>query len=133
MIKNKFLEQLYPIKDDDWEEIVEGRIARLALKGQLGALDIFVVYLTSGSAGKAERLECIQKVDKAIKDKNSVLSIITGDFNFVEHTNDRFCASLATETGRKQTRWPKLGSSNMVCSIGKMTSIRARAPHRTPK
>ena len=69
MIKNRFLEQFDPIKDDDWEEIVEGRIARLTLKGQLGALDIFLVHLTSGSAGKAERVECIQKVDKAIKDK----------------------------------------------------------------
>lgn len=32
VIKNKFLEQFYALKDDDWEEIVEGRIARLTLK-----------------------------------------------------------------------------------------------------
>ena len=56
ILRNSFLEQFDPIEEGDWEEIVQGRIARLALKGKLGALDIFVVYLTSGSAGRADRI-----------------------------------------------------------------------------
>ena len=68
------------------------------MKGKLGALDIFVVYLASGSAGKAQRLDSIHKVGEAIKDKNNVLSIVTGDFNFVENMKDRFCNTEESHT-----------------------------------
>ena len=54
VVKKSFMDKINPIAPEDWNEIVEGRVAALRLRGPDGSLDIFVVYLQSGEDGTVE-------------------------------------------------------------------------------
>ena len=92
-VSKDFLKNFGPIDEkSDWVTIVEGRAAKLRLRGMHGALDIITIYATSGNTQEKteERLDLIWKVNCYIDDKNEVLTIISGDFNFVEKPDDRW-------------------------------------------
>ena len=96
ILKSKFLALFNPIdKDKDWEVLEKGRAAVLHLRGPKGALDIFCVYLVTGTGNlAAARQKTIRKIVAKMHPRDQVLSIMAGDFNFVEHQRDR--VTLAT-------------------------------------
>ena len=71
-----------------WVELEAGRVAVLRLSGECGELDIFCVYLDTSSS--PNRQNSIKRISKAVRPKDKVLSIIAGDFNFVEYAEDRW-------------------------------------------
>lgn len=86
-----------PSTEENWEHIENGRAAVLRLRGQSGALDIFVIYLASGDRGS--RLDTMRRVAVAMKERGAVLSVMVGDFNFVTSSRDRFNKDAASWIG----------------------------------
>ena len=101
VLKTKFLALFNPVdKDNDWEVLEEGRAAVLHLRGPHGALDIFCVYLATGSGNlAAARQRTIRKIVAKMHPRSQVLSIMAGDFNFVEQLRDRVTLSTGNWSG----------------------------------
>ena len=100
-IKKEFLKNFNPITDDNWTTVVQGRVAKLALDGPNGALDIFVAYMTSGSdqTAKLERKQQIGLIKDHMRDKSEALTVLAGDFNFVSNKDDRISKSDGNSSG----------------------------------
>ena len=84
IISNKFLAKLNPIKEEDWLEIIPGRVARLRLEGPAGNLDIYTTYLTSGNDAEAResRATAAKTMTRTIAPRKERLSLVMADFNF---------------------------------------------------
>jgi exonuclease III len=104
VVKTSFMDNFNPVAPEDWNEIVEGRVAALRLRGPDGSLDIFVVYLQSGEEGSVERAAAIRKLAASIQERKSVLSVVLGDFNYVPSKRDRISKSTGEFTGHRDER-----------------------------
>jgi len=90
------------IPNRDWVEVIPGRVAILKLRGRLGALDIICAYLPTGdSTFAAQRRSDIISMGSHIQPNTEVLTVLAGDFNFVENERDRYCTSSGNWTGLK--------------------------------
>ena len=95
-----------------WETAVndplleQGRMARLAIRGQMGALDIYVNYWRAGETAEDRDARCasIAKLARLLRPRHQVLSILGGDWNYVPTREDRWCASTGRHTGHKDHR-----------------------------
>ena len=89
-IKNSFLSR-FPQTDMDscWKVLVPGRVGKLSLCGPEGMLHIFAVYLDPGD--KALRCQHLEKIRTYVT--SAAHTIVVGDFNFVEHNEDRWCTA----------------------------------------
>ena len=106
-----------------FEVIFPGRAAVLHLAGTQGTLDIFTVYFHTGAAALAgDLLEAgfdpagrvvsnfelrgalRHRIAHRIKPRDQVMSLISGDFNYVVHAADRICPSAASNTGGRDHR-----------------------------
>ena len=76
--------------------------ACLSLKGHLGNLDIFVVY-ASHDCVLDRRKTCLMLAAHT-KPRSSCLTLVMGDFNYVEQHHDCFNFE-ATPTSRKLHSW----------------------------
>ena len=76
-----------------WLEIVPGRVAILQLDGIFGSLDLVVCYFDADSS--KERMHATSELAKHIRLRSVSLTVMFGDFNFVETNEDR----LSKETG----------------------------------
>ncbi len=74
---------------------VPGRIGRLRLKGSQSALDLYSVYLTTGSEAKQERIAQCEALARAIAEPEQALSIIGGDWNYTSEALDRWTHEAA--------------------------------------
>ena len=83
--KDTFLAQF---SHSSWVELEPGRVAVLRCEGANGAFDIFCVYLDCDDWNL--RQNSLKIIRDNIRPKDQVLSIITGDFNFVEFSEDRW-------------------------------------------
>jgi hypothetical protein len=96
-----------PVDEDrDWVEIEKGYAACLRLRGPSGALDIFCIYMPTGSGSTIYtkyRKNIMLNISKCICPKEEVLSIMAGDWNFVEHDSDRWCFETGQYTGNKDS------------------------------
>ena len=103
VVSHQFLTNFNPVESADWAELEQGRLARLSLKGPQGSLDIFAVYMQSGSdpSNRNARKHSIQILGNNIQPQDSVLSIVCGDFNFVEHNQDRWAKGDGHWTGNR--------------------------------
>ena len=70
-----------------WVEIEAGRVAVLRLSGDAGEFDIFCIYLDTNST--ENRQASLHNISKATRHRDQALSILIGDFNFVESQEDR--------------------------------------------
>ena len=77
---------------------------------QRGHLDIYVVYLPAGGDGDAhgKRMQYLRKIKEHIRPRDKALSIIAGDFNFVEVEEDRISKDTGAATGGKDKSEAKL-------------------------
>ena len=115
-VKKQFLQSFNPITDESWTTVVQGRVAKLALDGPSGALDIFVAYMTSGSdqTAKQARLQQIRSIKAHMRDKSEVITVLAGDFNFVDRTNDRVSKSDGSGTGDRDKEESQLFNRTFV-------------------
>ena len=93
-IKNTFLSKF---QNWVWVELEAGRVAVLRLSGDAGEFDIFCVYLDTNSS--VNRHNSIRMIGNATRPKEQVLSIIVGDFNTVEHNEDRWNLNAGSYSG----------------------------------
>ena len=82
-----------------WTEVEQGRIGKLELEGPKGTLDLYCVYLDDHSAEARRR--SFRLLGDVMKPQASALSVVFGDFNFVEHDHDRFCKTTGSFTGSR--------------------------------
>ena len=78
-----------PLKD--LEEVEPGRVAILHLRGPKGNLDVVCVYLDAGPPHA--RIASMRKLGGCLASKDAVLSIVVGDFNFVNDAQGRWSSS----------------------------------------
>ena len=86
----------------NWIHVDDGRVGKLELRGPNGALDIFSCYLNPQSG--AARQASVQAIKRNLKPQGEVLTVILGDFSFVEGTNDRWCKTTGSYTGSRDRR-----------------------------
>ena len=87
------------------EEIEEGRALSITLKHHtLGALQIINVYYHSGHDQNHERSTLHGKIGRKIRPQHTHTTILTGDFNFVEHNTDRINLTTMNPSGAKDAR-----------------------------
>ena len=91
-VQNSLLEKFDAPDDNNWLEIIPGRVARLRLQGPAGALDIYVVYLQVGGEqeDKRARKQAIRAIAAVLAPREQALSIMVGDWNFVVNKDDRW-------------------------------------------
>ena len=65
LIRRTFLDLFDTPLTPQLDNIVPGRIGRLRLKGKLGSLDLYSVYLTTGDA-KSERAAQCRALDRGV-------------------------------------------------------------------
>ena len=68
-------------------ELEAGRLGALCLRGQNGAMDIFATYCDPHES--CARQNTLQTFASSTNHKSQCLTILCGDFNFVEHNGDR--------------------------------------------
>ena len=107
ILQRDFLAKFDPVDEDrDWVEIEKGYAACLRLRGPSGALDIFCIYMPTGSGSTIYtkyRKNIMLNISNCICPKEEVLSIMAGDWNFVEHDSDRWCFETGQYTGNKDS------------------------------
>ena len=116
ILKSDFLKRfnkIDPIKD--WVQIKKGYVAVLKLRGPEGNLDIFCCYYPTGDKVKSsDRQKVSHSISANIASKDEVLTILSGDFNFVEHNTDRWNLQGGGWTGLKDGGETKFFQKN-VC------------------
>ena len=103
-----------------WKEIEQGRVGKIELRGSQGSLDLYCVYLDDQSA--IARRQSFDRINQSICPSGEVLTLIFGDFNFVEHANDRTCKSTGQPTGTRDSVDAQLFREN-VLSKGQLFEI----------
>ena len=117
VIKHAFLEKFD--KQPKWSVIWPGRAAKLSLQGLEGALDLMVAYFHTGNVvteydlfgvHPAARVTCTSfaalrsqlrlRLSNAVAPRNSVLTILFGDFNWVRTGSDRISTTTAAPSVR---------------------------------
>ena len=78
--------------DESWEEVEQGRVCVLRLRGPSGALDIFVIYHHTGNSVEAKQARegARALLASRIRPQREALSVLMGDFNYVPDKRDRF-------------------------------------------
>ena len=84
----------------NWVVATKGRAAVLQLRGDLGALDVWSIYLHA-SAPKA-RIDTMRTMGRLMGPQDRCLSVLAGDWNFTTHAHDRYAKTHSTWTGDKQ-------------------------------
>lgn len=100
-VNHSFLQHFNAVKDSDWQELMPGRAAKLSLRGSNGALDLYVCYLHTGTEAATEecKRQLIQRISDSIAPRDTTLTILMGDWNFVMRDGDRFCRRTLQSTG----------------------------------
>ena len=80
LIKDAFARRFNPIAPTDWVEVEPGRAAKLSMRGPAGALDIFIVYMASGSdpAVRASRRATTRMISRHMAAPEQALTIMMG-------------------------------------------------------
>ena len=125
VVRESFLRQFQAV-EPRWIHVVPGRAAVLQLRGHGGALDIHVVYFATGTPGlvqprgmetegrdnedvKEQRRQMRLAVANATAPQRKVLSMVTGDFNWVVAAEDRLVKATAVASGQGDASEEALG------------------------
>ena len=95
-----------------WKEIEQGRVGKLELRGSNGSLDLVCVYLDDQSAAAGR--QSFSSISNSLAPQPDVLSVILGDFNFVENTYDRICKTSGQFTGDRDAMDAKLFKEHVL-------------------
>ena len=94
MVNTNFLKRF---SQHEWVDLQAGRLGVLRLQGQNGALDIFATHCDPHEA--RARQATLQTFASSTNLKTQCLTILCGDFNFVEHNGDRICKDSGIPSG----------------------------------
>ena len=83
--KDTFRQQFSSAK---WLELEPGRVGMWRLDGPLGSLDVVCVYLDTGSY--LARQNSIRIIARSLRHRSVALTVMCGDWNFVERDTDRW-------------------------------------------
>lgn len=100
IVRKPFLQKFDPVRRDDWEEVIPGRLAALHLRGLQGNLSVVTAYFPSGLAQDA-RMAVRSQLREVLGRRPRSLWIILGDFNYVTKGEDRFCLDSGMFTGAR--------------------------------
>lgn len=100
LVPEAFLAQFSGVR---WEEILPGRAARLSLVGEEGRLDLYMLYFAGGDEA-AQRFDMRELLSARSRDKNAVLSVCAGDFNWIARDEHRFTKNTGCFSGRSVRR-----------------------------
>ena len=64
-------------------------------------MDLYVLYLPTGSEATAERAQIMHTINEAVAPRSKVLSLLFGDFNYVECDRDRWNKDQSEWTGKR--------------------------------
>ena len=70
-----------------WQQLEQGRIEKLELRGHQGALDLYCIYLDDQSSAACRHPSNL--LHSSCMPPSEVLSVMFGDFNAVERSQDR--------------------------------------------
>ena len=87
----------------EWIEVTPGRAAILRLEGPKGDMDIATIYMPTGSA-RRERDAIRDSMARHIRTADQALTILVGDWNFVEQQTDRMGLTEAQWTMTPDTK-----------------------------
>ena len=90
LVQNTLLAKFNPVDESSWRVVVPGRVRQLRLRGENGGLDLYVIYIPTGSEAKTQRTEIVETIISQLAPRERVLSLLFGDFNFVEPSQDRW-------------------------------------------
>ena len=82
LVSRSFLAGFAPTLAADWTILEPGRLARLCLRGALGSLHLYVMYMSTGDGARAERDATRQRLAVALASPDVALSVVMGDFNY---------------------------------------------------
>ena len=109
LIRNEFLKNFNPVLLKDIDHIVQGRLMGINLRHPtMGNLYVINAYLQSGSDRQKDRTQAISELTRKIPAHNKQTTILTGDFNFAEHTEDRYCQNKGEHTGHRDNHEAQL-------------------------
>ena len=98
ILKKSFLEQFNPVNmENDWTEVIPGRVGRLRLNGPKGAMDIFAIYMDAHSGH--ERKQAMDAMKEHIAEQMEVLTVLAGDWNAASEEKGRYCYEAQRYTG----------------------------------
>ena len=107
VVSNAFLARFAPVRETDWIQIEQGRLACLRLQGPEGKLDLWTAYLPTGDTpqkDKTARDNTRRLLSSHLSPTCSTLSIVVGDWNYVVHCKDRWCHAQQNWTGHSNTK-----------------------------
>ena len=90
LVQESFLANFNPVDERSWQILVPGRVGRLRLAGDRGGLDLYVVYMPSGSEARRNRIQIMKTIASHVAPREKVVSLLFGDFHFVEFSKDRW-------------------------------------------
>ena len=115
LIRNDFLKTFNPILTKDIHHIEQGRLLGINLQHPtMGNLYVVNAYLQSGGDRHKERIQAIEKLATIIPAHIKQTTILTGDFNFVEHKEDRLCLVKTEHTGHSDSNEARLFKSTLL-------------------
>ena len=129
LVKESFLSNLNPCTDDDWEQVEPGRVARLSLRGPQGSLDVWVLYLASGS--KTARRSSMSSIAGKVKNRTGALSSCMGDWNFVMLNEDRWSKSGNGWSGYQDQEEAKYLQDYLMTPLGFSELAQAAYTHES--
>ena len=105
-------------KVPDFQEVVPGRIGTLKLDGDMGRLQLTVVYCTSGCKAEhhAARYHELAALAPTIPDPDEVFCLTAGDWNFVMTQKERYHVPEQNWTGLKDKPEAEFSRKHM-CSL----------------
>ena len=98
-VRNHFLQRFNPTTPESWKELQPGRLAYLDLKGEAGALRIFVGYFDTGTTARPQREILRNSIASHAPSPHFCHSIIMADFNYVTSDDDRVQLRNGTTSG----------------------------------
>ena len=105
----------------------------LRLSGPSGSLHIVSVYLPTGDSGNAhDRQQAIIELAKHIASPNEALTIICGDFNFVEHEHDSISGGTQVWTGSQCAAVAKTWHDHVAAPFDLHEWYQPQFTHRVP-
>ena len=102
IINNDFLNKFQ--NTPTWKVHKEGYVAQLSLSGLAGSLDLWCIYLPTGTQpniDKEQREHLIQIIAENCRPHTQCLTILGGDWNFAQHEHDRMNIQDGSFTGSK--------------------------------
>ena len=98
-VRPQFLQRFSATTPTSWQEIAPGRAAVLRLDGPAGSLDIYTVYMPTGTQQHLRR-QLARDIAASLRPAPQVLTLLLGDWNFLADATDAHANATAAWSGQ---------------------------------